>query len=60
MVKKGEDVTNIIHDSRESKFIICSYEFGNDMISVEGLLVIEEEVPDDYKVIIDGLEIPLY
>lgn len=59
LVKKEDNFENIIYDSLDSKFILCSYEFG-DMVSVEGLLVIEGAFPDDYKVTIDGLEISLY
>lgn len=55
-----ENITGIISDSLNSEFMIYSYEFGENKITISGLLVSEEKFPDDYKVIIDGLEVPLY
>lgn len=60
MIKNVDTSEFTICDNMGSQFMTCSYEFGDDVISVEGLLVSEEKLPDDYKVIIDGLEVPLY
>ncbi len=53
-----EDVSHIISDSINSEFMLYPYEFSDNKITVSAMLVLEE-ILDDYKVIIDGLEISL-
>lgn len=60
IVREDEGVPNSIVDNLESKFILNSYTIQSGGKIVYGLLVSEEKFPDDYKVIIDGLEVPLY
>lgn len=57
--KNGENISDMIYDNLGSEFLIHINEFPSGELSISALLVLDE-IPDDYKVIIDDLEISMY